>query len=67
MEYSLEERRRQLYHQIREWNVNRLDLFSISEPNQVGPTLCIHSVYNVCLHVQYIFINVRVPVNGGST
>lgn len=34
MEYSLEERRRQLYQQIRAWNQSRLDLFAISEPNQ---------------------------------
>lgn len=36
MEYSLEERRRQLYQQIRAWNQSRLDLFAISEPNQVN-------------------------------
>lgn len=36
MEYSLEERRRQLYQQIRSWNESRLDLFAISEPNQVN-------------------------------
>lgn len=36
MDYSLEERRRQLYRQIQEWNQNRLDLFAISEPNQVS-------------------------------
>jgi afadin len=34
MDYTLEERRRQLYRQIQEWNQNRLDLFAISEPNQ---------------------------------
>ena len=27
--------RQRLLQQIREWNINRLDLFALSEPNQV--------------------------------
>ena len=27
--------RQRLMQQIREWNINRLDLFALSEPNQV--------------------------------
>ena len=28
--------RQRLVQQIREWNINRLDLFALSEPNQVS-------------------------------
>jgi len=28
--------RQRLMQQIREWNINRLDLFALSEPNQVS-------------------------------
>lgn len=63
MEYSLEERRRQLYQLIRAWNQSRLDLFAISEPNQVN-------YYCVCVFVcslirEHAFISALIRLCAG--